>query len=110
MKHRIEDRSHDLTTPDGIIQSIQSISDTRSEAIVRIEQISPWFVGFEIDKNLIFFNGKSVLAQLGINIIGINYELKKDEGIAHVRIQIDALGPIAKEFLQCLKFHSNAFH
>ena len=103
MKHRIEDISHDLTTPDGIIESIRPISDTLSEAIIKIEGISPWFVGFEIDKNLLFFNGKSVFAQLGINIIDQNIELNRSEQKASVHVHIEAYSSIAKEFLQILR-------
>lgn len=102
MKHRIEDPSHDLASPDGVILSLQHISDMQAEATVSIENISPWFVGFEIDKELLFFNGKSVLAQAGLNITGIEYVLNKAEGKARVRVRIDALGPIGKELLSLI--------
>lgn len=103
MKHRIEDSSHDLASPDGRIESLQHISETMAEATVRIEHISPWFVGFEIDTHLLFFNGKSVFAQLGLNITGIDYQLSKEQGTATVRVRIDALGPIGKELLGLLR-------
>lgn len=102
MKHRIEDPSHDLASPDGVIQSLQHLSDVSAEAIVSIENISPWFVGFDIDKQLLFFNGKSVLAQAGLNCTGVEYFLDKAEGKAQVRVRIDALGPIGKELLSLL--------
>ncbi len=103
MKHRIEDSSHDLATPDGSIESLQHTSDISAEAIVIIDNISPWFVGYEIDKNLLFFNGKSVLAQAGVNITGIDYQLNKTDGKARVHVRLDALGPIGKELLGLLK-------
>lgn len=103
MKHRIEDSSHDLTSPDGSIESIQHTSDVTAEATVLIENISPWFVGYSIDKQLLFFNGKSVLAQAGLNITGIECQLHKAEAKAHVRVHIDALGAVGKELLRLLK-------
>lgn len=103
MKHRIEDPSHDLTTPDGYIQRIQKMSPTHAEATVVIENISPWFVGYAIDPSLLFFNGKSVLAQVGINIVGNEYELRKDESMARISVRIEALGNIGKECLALLE-------
>jgi predicted Rossmann-fold nucleotide-binding protein len=103
MKHRIEDSSHDLTTPDGCIESILHTSDVSAEAIVLINNISTWFVGYEIDTSLLFFNGKSVLAQAGVNITGVEYQLNKAEGNARIRVRIDALGPIGKELLGLLR-------
>ena len=99
MKHRIYDSSHDLISPDGVIHSLRSISETEVEAIVHIENISPWFRGFEIDSSLVFFNGKSVLAQLGVDCVGKEYELDKERLFAQVRVELVAHGPIAKELL-----------
>lgn len=103
MKHRIEDYSHDLTSPDGVLFSINRISNDHAEGIVLIEGISPWFVGFEIDKECLLFNGKSVLAQIGLDIIGREFELHKEEGRAQVKVEIFARGPLAKEFLPMLQ-------
>ncbi len=103
MKHRVEDPSHDLASPDGRVESLQHISDVSAEADVLFENISPWFVGYEIDRSLLFFNGKSVLAQAGLNITGLEYLLNKAEGKARVRVRIDALGPIGKELLGLLR-------
>lgn len=102
MKHRVEDFSHDLTSPDGVLLSIHKVSDSIAEGTVFIEQISPWFVGFEIDKNLLFFNGKSVFAQLGLNIIGLEYDLDRKKCCAQVKIRCIAIGPIAKELLNLI--------
>ncbi len=98
-KHRIEDPSHDLTTGDGITTSLKKISDTKLEAEVEFHGISPWFVGFQIDKEHIFFNGKSVLAQIGVNIVGTEYEINPASRSAKVRVSIEAFGPIAREFI-----------
>ena len=99
MKHRIYDSSHDLVSPDGTVISIRSLSDSVSEAVILIDRMSPWFVGFEIDPALVFFNGKSVLAQLGIDCVGKEYELDKDALRAQVKVELVAHGPIAKELL-----------
>jgi predicted Rossmann-fold nucleotide-binding protein len=102
MKHRINDYSHDLASPDGEIISLRSVSDTVSEAIVFIENISPWFVGFEIEPALIFFNGKSVLAQLGVDCIGKEYDFDKVNLNARVKVELIAHGPIAQELLKLI--------
>ncbi|HEY5235883.1 MAG TPA: hypothetical protein VIJ14_06880, partial [Rhabdochlamydiaceae bacterium] len=57
----------DLVTPDGKITTIKKISSTKSIAEVVIENISPAFVGFKIDRKLVIFNFKSALAQIGLN-------------------------------------------
>lgn len=103
MKHRVNDYSHDLASPDGCVESIQSLSDTVSQAIIKIENISPWFVGFEIDSSLIFFNGKSVLAQLGVDCVGKEYELDSATLSAKVKIELVAHGPIAKDLLRLIR-------
>jgi predicted Rossmann-fold nucleotide-binding protein len=100
--HRVEDYSHDLITPDGKIEHISTISETSSEAIVSICDISPWFVGFEIDQELLFFNGKSAFAQLGLNVVGLTYDINKATRSARIKVRIDAIGPIAKELLSLL--------
>jgi predicted Rossmann-fold nucleotide-binding protein len=102
MQHRIEDVTHDLTSPDGAIETIQSTSDVSAKATVVIENISPWFVGFDIDPDHVFFNGKSVFAQIGLNIVGTHYELNKAKGTARVEVSIEALGPIGREFVKLL--------
>lgn len=102
MKHRIEDYSHDLTTPDGKLISLNRTSASQAEGLVSIEKISPWFVGFQLKKNQLMFNGKSVFAQLGLNFVGKEYELNKETGCARVKVEISAIGPIAKEFLSLI--------
>ncbi len=99
MKHRIEDPSHDLTTPDSVTVGIRRLSDSLLEAEVEFTDISPWFVGFEIDKELVFFNGKSVLAQIGVNVRGIEYELQPEKRSARAKVHVEAIGPIAREFI-----------
>jgi predicted Rossmann-fold nucleotide-binding protein len=90
---------YDLASPDGPIISLTRIDDLHAEAIVFIENISPRFVGFQIDPSAIFFNIKSTLAQVGLDGIGLEYELDKKNLCAQVRIQIRCLGLLAKELL-----------
>ncbi len=98
-KHRIEDPLHDVTTLDGVTTSLKKISDELLEADVEFLHIQPWFIGFQIDKESIFFNGKSVLAQIGVNIVGREYEICPIKRQAKVRVEIRAIGAIAKAFL-----------
>ena len=102
MIHRIEDPTHDLTTPDGTLVSLVPLSETEWSGVVHILQISPFFVGFSLPKEKLFFNGKSALAQLGIDILGKNFSLHQQEAAAEVEVSIKAHGAIAKEFLRYL--------
>lgn len=89
----------DLTTPDGKITSIQKISPTRATAEVLIENISPAFVGFKIDTQLVKFNFKSTLAQLGLNALPQAIELDANAHFARITLQIEAIGAIATAML-----------
>ena len=88
---------YDLATPDGTITQLNRLNERSAQAVVFIQNISPQFVGFEIDKSSIFFNIKSTLAQLGINGTGLTYECDKKTLSAQVLVQLDAYGPIAIE-------------
>lgn len=90
---------YDLVTPDGKIISIKKLSETRVEASVLIEQISPAFVGFQIDPNLVFFNFKSSMAQLGLNGEGIEYDLNEKRKCAEIKVHLTAIGDLAKTML-----------
>ena len=67
MESYLTPHHYDLVTPDGKITQLKKIDEKKSLATVKIENISPAFIGYGIDKKLIFFNLKSTLAQLGIN-------------------------------------------
>ena len=90
---------YDLTTPDGCVTSIQRIDSHALEATVQIKEIPPEFVGFHIDKERVFFNIKSTLAQLGLNGIGKQYYLDPKTQTASVLVEIRAIGPIAQKML-----------
>lgn len=93
---------YDLITPDGMITKITPISPGKLEVIVYIKNISPAFLGYQIDESKILFNLKSTLAQLGVNsrLLEINFESKLR--IAHVRLELHSIGKLAEEFLQYL--------
>lgn len=98
---------YDLATPDGSITNLDRINERTAQAIVFIQNISPKFVGFEIDKQSIFFNIKSTLAQLGLNATGQAYELDLKNQCAQVQVQLEALGPIAVEMLKLIEVGSS---
>lgn len=92
----------DLVTPDGTITNFNKIDERRAEAIVFIEKISPIFKGFEIEQEHIFFNIKSTLAQLGVDGIGIEYEIDSKLRCAQVRVALTAYGSLAMKMLDSL--------
>ena len=94
---------YDLVTPDGIITNLTAIDDLSSEATVFIENISPSFVGFEIEQEKVFFNIKSTLAQVGINGIGTDYQLDPVRQCAQVQVKLEAIGKIGKTMLPLIK-------
>jgi predicted Rossmann-fold nucleotide-binding protein len=92
----------DLVTPDGYIQKITPLSDSRASVELVIEAISPVFVGYQIAPEQVMFNIKSVLAQLGLD--GISHEIVFDRphAMAHVKLEISAIGSLAQEMLALL--------
>ena len=84
---------HDLITPDGKVSSIKKIDEKRYEVVVNIDNISPSFLGFSIEKNRVFFNLKSTLAQLGVNGIGKAYQFSLGKRRAQVIVELIAITP-----------------
>lgn len=97
----------DLVTPDGKIIGLKTIDEKTLEAIVFIQNISPVFVGFQIDPSLVFFNIKSTLAQVGVDGVGIEYELDTKSHSAQVKVLIKGIGPLAVSMLQYIKVGAN---
>ena len=106
MDEFLDPNQYDLATPDGSITEILLHNERSASATVFIQNISPKFVGFEIDVHSIFFNIKSTLAQLGVNGIGKTYELDLKNQCAQVHVQLDAFGPYAIEMLKLLQVGS----
>lgn len=93
----------DLVTPDGYIDKIELINEATGIAEVAIENILPSFVGFQIDHESLIFNFKSVLAQIGLNGVGKEIVLDQSKGTARVRIELTAIGELAREMLRQLE-------
>lgn len=96
-------QSCDLVTPDGSITNLARLSPKTAEAIVFIEKISPSFVGFQIDREHVLFNVKSTLAQIGLDGVGVDYEIDKKKHCAQIKVMLNAIGPIAVKFLDYLQ-------
>lgn len=94
---------YDLVTPDGAIAHISLKTEEKIEAEVEILNISPAFVGFTIPPQLLSFNFKSTLAQIGLNAICNEIELNESKKSARVKITISALDSLAKEMLPYLE-------
>ncbi|MBS0604464.1 MAG: hypothetical protein JSS60_05430 [Verrucomicrobia bacterium] len=93
---------YDLVTPDGILTSIDRTAPNQMDAMLFIQNISPAFAGFSIDKEHISFNLKSTLAQLGLNGTPLDYELDETNLTARVRVHLQAYGKIAIALLDYL--------
>lgn len=103
MELYLDPKNFDLVTPDGSITSIKRIDDRAAEALVFINQISPVFVGFQIDPENVFFNIKSTLAQLGLDGIGIEYQLDEKSYSAEIKVRLNAIGPVGIEMLRYIQ-------
>lgn len=107
MENFLDLHQYDLATPDGSITDLTHLDERSAQVHVFIQNISPKFVGFEIDVHSIFFNIKSTLAQLGLNGIGQFYELDLKNHCAEVQVRLEALGPIAMAMLKLLQVGSS---
>lgn len=103
MEEYLHPHHYDLVTPDGSITNLETIDEKTLEAIVFIENISPVFVGFEIELENVFFNIKSTLAQVGVEGEGIEYELDKRKHCAQVKVVLRGINKLGQEMLKYLK-------
>ncbi|MEN9654411.1 MAG: hypothetical protein RL235_523 [Chlamydiota bacterium] len=90
---------HDLVTPDGRITSMKTLASGHVAATIRIVDISPAFLGFEIDRSCIVFNLKSTLAQLGLHTQLVECVLDASRGAAELSIVLIPLGNLAQAML-----------
>lgn len=93
---------HDLVTPDGKIISLKQADEKRLHAQVLIENISPAFLGFSIEKKKVFFNLKSTLAQLGIDAKMLEIELVQSHRRGEVFLELFSLSPEGSLLLSAL--------
>ena len=96
-------KNYDLVTPDGTITNLTPLTEKTAEATVFIENISPAFVGFQLDPAHLVFNIKSTLAQVGLDGIGLSIELDKRNHCAQVKVLLNAIGKVAHEMLKYVK-------
>ncbi len=93
---------YDLVTPDGRIASMKRLNNRNAAATIHITGISPAFVGYDIPLEQVFFNLKSTLAQLGLHTETRAIELERRHGVAHVQIDLRAIGDLAAAMLDLL--------
>lgn len=93
---------YDLVTPDGCITELKTIDKKHRLATVKIENISPAFVGYEIDKQLISFNLKSTLAQLGLNAKARNFHYDQPKHTVLVDVELTAFGHLGIAMLELI--------
>jgi predicted Rossmann-fold nucleotide-binding protein len=102
MESYITPKHFDLITPDGYIEKISYTNEKQATATILIKNISPAFLGFSLNKENVFFNLKSTLAQLGINTKTIDFDLNYKKKEAEVSVSICAKGKIAEKLLKLL--------
>ncbi len=93
---------YDLVTPDGHLTSTDRQAPDQMQVKLFIQNISPAFVGFSIDKEYVSFNLKSALGQLGLHGITLDFELDRPNLCAEVSILLKAYGKIARTMLDHL--------
>jgi len=94
---------YDLVTPDGAITELTPVKGDRAQAVVVIKNISPAFIGHQLPKELLSFNIKSSLAQLGVDGISTEIELDPRNFSAKIQVELQAIGPLAKMLLPLLE-------
>jgi hypothetical protein len=102
MESYLSQSHYDLVSPDGKITDLRTLGPKKKSTTVLIEEISPAFVGYEIEPQHIFFNLKSTLAQLGLNGSGKEYEWDRKRNSVRVRVELEAIGELGKAMLDLL--------
>jgi len=93
----------DLATPDGKITHIAPLDKSKKKASLLIEKISPVFVGYQIESSNVHFNIKCTLAQLGINGVLKELVFEQKLHLAHLEIELEAIGELACILLDLLE-------
>ena len=93
---------YDLITPDGFLSRYEKVQSHQAKATLFIRGISPAFKGFEIPKEQVSFNLKSILAQIGLQAINTAITLDAKTLTAEVELSISAYGNTAKQMLDYL--------
>ncbi len=103
METYLDPTQFDLITPDGMITRLDPVDERCAQATVFIEGIAPTFIGFEIEPELVFFNVKSQLAQIGLDAVGHGFQLDKKTCCAEAHVTIHAYGRLAREMLKFIQ-------
>src|SRR5262249_40626503 len=85
-----------------VLTAVDRIAPDQMQAELFIQNISPAFVGFEIEKQHVSFNLKSTLAQLGLNGTAFDCTLDKANLTAQVGVHLQAYGKLARALLEYL--------
>ena len=93
---------YDLVSPDGCIKTYQLKDDSSAIVVVEIKNISSNFMGFHIDEELVSFNLKSALAQLGMHAVKKSLMLDSKKGHAEIKLELRAYDLLAKALLSLL--------
>jgi len=107
MESYLDTKHYDLASPDGAIRQMQRINPRTAEVHVVVENISPRFVGFQIDPERVFFNLKSTLAQLGLDGIGTEYAIDSKKLMAEIKVMLYCHSPYGIELLDHI--HEGAY-
>ncbi len=79
---------------------MRTLDMKRRIALLRIENISPLFVGFQIEKEQVTFNIKSTLAQVGINGFGSDYDWDPKRGQIQLQVELIAMNDLGQAMLE----------
>jgi len=102
----LDPNQFDLASPDGFVTHLQPLSEEKAHATVLIENISPKFVGYQIEPERVIFNIKSTLAQIGMEGKGESVVLDKKNARAEIKVLLHAIGPIAIAMLKYIQVGS----
>lgn len=94
---------YDLVTPDGWVKTLNLIDETTLETVVFIENISPRFIGYQIEPELILFNIKSTLAQIGVDAFCLHIDFDQTRASAEVKVTLKSIGELGREMLKYIQ-------
>lgn len=90
---------HDLVSPEGSIVECTRVDANRLSAQVEIRNIPEYFAGFSLLHDQLSFNGKSLLAQLGVDVQEKELHLSFSKRRAELLVELRARGRVAREML-----------
>ncbi len=103
MKIFTESSDFDLITPDAKIVEIVNRGPISLSAELVIENIPKQFLGFQIDQDLVLFNIKSTLAQLGVDGYAQEIFIDPKARRAEISVELVSIGPVASRMLTLLE-------